>query len=90
MALMPQLKLLLVIGIHAQAWHMGAKRQKNLTDTVAQWRSYLEEGDDPAILPLPHPSWRNNAWIKRNQWFEDELLPELRARVQIELQAAST
>lgn len=90
MALMPQLKLLLVIGIHAQAWHMGPKRQKNLTETVAQWRHYLEEGNDPAILPLPHPSWRNNAWIKRNQWFEDELLPELRARVQIELQAAST
>jgi uracil-DNA glycosylase len=90
MEMMPQLKLLLVIGIHAQAWHMGKKRKKNLTDTVAQWRSYLEEEDDPAILPLPHPSWRNNAWIKKNLWFEEELLPVLKARVQIELKAAST
>jgi uracil-DNA glycosylase len=90
MEMMPQLKLLLVIGIHAQAWHMGKKRKKNLTDTVAQWRSYLEEEDDPAILPLPHPSWRNNAWIKKNLWFEEELLPVLKARVKIELKAAST
>ena len=90
MEMMPQLRLLLVIGIHAQAWHMGKNRQKNLTDTVAAWRSYLDEDRDMSILPLPHPSWRNNAWIKKNQWFEDELLPVLRARVQVELKAAST
>lgn len=89
MQLMPQLKLLLVIGIHAQAWHMGKKRMNNLTQTVAAWRSYLEENHQPAILPLPHPSWRNNAWIKKNPWFEQDLLPTLKLKIQLELAASS-
>jgi uracil-DNA glycosylase len=54
-------------------WHLGDNAKNTLTDTVAAWRNYL-----PAYLPLPYPSWRNNAWIKRNLWFEDEVLPELR------------
>jgi uracil-DNA glycosylase len=47
-----------------------------MTDTVAAWRAH-----GPAILPLPHPSWRNTAWLRRNPWFEDEVTPYLRARV---------
>jgi uracil-DNA glycosylase len=47
-----------------------------LTDTVKAWRSY-----GPRFIPLPHPSWRNNAWVKKNAWFESELLPYLRRRV---------
>ena len=89
MAMMPQLKLLLIIGMHAQAWHMGNKRKNNVTYTVAAWRDYLEEDGEPALLPLPHPSWRNNAWIKKNPWFEEELLPVLKARVQFELNTLS-
>jgi uracil-DNA glycosylase len=49
----------------------------NMTDTVAAWRDYVDQG----VLPLPHPSWRNTAWLKRNPWFEAELAPYLRRRV---------
>ena len=47
-----------------------------MTDTVAAWRDFL-----PAYLPMPHPSWRTTAWLRRNPWFEDEVVPYLRARV---------
>ena len=66
----------LLVGQYAQKWHLGKARRKTLTETVSCWRDYL-----PQYLPLPHPSWRNNAWIKKNPWFEQELLPELRALV---------
>lgn len=86
MAAMPQLRLLLVIGIHAQAWHLGKLRKKNLTQTVGAWRDFVEEGDGdhnlPTKLPLPHPSWRNNVWLKKNPWFDKELLPELKKLIQ--------
>ncbi len=71
--MMPQIELVLAIGQYAQAWHLGAARRKSLTDTVAAWREY-----HPGCFPLPHPSWRNNAWLKRNLWFEEELLPVLK------------
>ncbi|WP_350333684.1 uracil-DNA glycosylase family protein [Coralliovum pocilloporae] len=79
--LMPQLELILVIGQYAQAYHMGKERQKSLTDTVKNWRSYFEQDRSPKILPLPHPSWRNTGWLKKNPWFEAELLPVLRRTV---------
>lgn len=66
--LSPQLTLL--IGGHAQRWHLGTRA---VTRTVAAWRDHA-----PASFPLPHPSWRNTAWLKRHPWFESELLPELR------------
>jgi len=81
---MPQIELILVIGQYAQAYHLGARRKKSLTETVADWRAYLDAGKRPgeaAILPLPHPSWRNNAWLKRNPWFAEDLLPVLRCEV---------
>lgn len=71
--MMPQIELVLAIGQYAQAWHLGRARKKSLTETVAAWREY-----HPGCLPLPHPSWRNNAWLKRNLWFEEELLPVLK------------
>jgi len=82
-ASMPQIELILVIGQYAQAYHLGRSRQKSLTDTVAAWRRHFEgQGEGRAkVLPLPHPSWRNNAWLKKNPWFETDLLPVLRQEV---------
>lgn len=75
-AALPGLKLKLLVGAHAQAWHLEGRVKENMTATVRAWRDYL-----PAFFPLPHPSWRNNGWLKSNPWFESELLPELRERV---------
>jgi uracil-DNA glycosylase len=69
-------ELTLLVGQYSQAWHLAGIRKETLTDTVKAWRSYA-----PASIPLPHPSWRNNAWVKKNPWFEEELLPHLRRRV---------
>lgn len=80
-AAMPQVELVLVIGRYAQSWHLGPKAGANLSATVADWRTILAAPRRPRLLPLPHPSWRNNAWLKRNPWFEAELLPVLRAEV---------
>jgi uracil-DNA glycosylase len=76
-SLMPQVRLDLAVGGYAQTWHLGSNAAKSMTDTVRNWRAHLEKG----VLPLPHPSWRNTGWLKRNPWFEAELLPELRAQV---------
>ncbi len=81
MALMPQIDLVLTIGIYAQNWHMGAARKASLTDTVRDWRSIWAEPSERQVLPLPHPSWRNTGWLKRNPWFEMELLPFLKAQI---------
>jgi uracil-DNA glycosylase len=69
------LEVTLVVGQYAQAYHLS-KARSSLTETVRAWRSY-----GPNIVPLPHPSPRNNMWLKRNPWFEQELLPTLRLRV---------
>lgn len=74
--LMPKLETILLVGQYAQAWHLGKSRKESLTATVAAWREYY-----PGFLPLPHPSWRNNAWIRKNPWFEKELLPVLKRDV---------
>jgi uracil-DNA glycosylase len=80
---MPQIELILTIGQYAQAWHLGAERMASMTETVAEWRHYLLSRRSPAVLPLPHPSWRNSGWLKRHPWFEAELLPALQERVKI-------
>ncbi|OSQ53228.1 uracil-DNA glycosylase family protein [Marivita geojedonensis] len=67
--------LKLVVGGYAHKYHLGTKA--GVTETVRSWRDHW-----PSVLPLPHPSWRNTAWIKKNPWFEAEVLPALRARVQ--------
>lgn len=79
-AAMPQLELILTIGQYAQAYQLGAQRKRNMTETVAAWREYYGAGT-PSILPMPHPSWRNNAWLKRHPWFAEDLLPVLRERI---------
>jgi uracil-DNA glycosylase len=76
LAALPRVELTLLVGAYAQAYHLGKRRKASLTETVRAWRDYA-----PDYLPLPHPSWRNTAWLKRNPWFEAELLPELRDRV---------
>ncbi len=74
--LLPGIKLTLLIGRYAQARYLGERAKPTLDATVTAWRDYALD-----FLPLPHPSWRNNVWLKRNPWFEAELLPKLRARV---------
>ena len=69
------LKMTLVLGRYAQDYHFG-KSKSSLTELVKSWRTYW-----PDIVPLPHPSPRNNIWLRRNPWFEAELLPTLRERV---------
>ncbi|RMC36251.1 uracil-DNA glycosylase family protein [Paracoccus alkanivorans] len=70
-------RLTLLVGGHAIKWHLG---QGNVTETVRGWRDHA-----PAVFPLPHPSWRNTAWLRKNPWFEAELLPALREAVAAEL-----
>ncbi|MEP0233381.1 uracil-DNA glycosylase family protein [Roseibium sp.] len=80
-AAMPQIELILVIGQYAQAYHLGRDKKKNLTETVESWREYLGPDRQPAVVPMPHPSWRNNSWLKKNAWFESELLPVLQQKI---------
>ena len=81
-ALLPNLELILLVGQYAQKWRLGPKPVgKSLSETVGRWRDIYRAADRPRLIPLPHPSWRNNAWLKRNPWFETELLPILRADV---------
>ena len=77
---LPQIELFILVGLYAHRWHLGASAKKRVTETVGAWRDYAAAQPVPAI-PLPHPSWRNNAWLKQNPWFEREVLPELRDRV---------
>ena len=81
-ARLPNLELILLVGRYAQTWHLGATAvAEGLTETVGRWRDVYRSADRPRLMPTPHPSWRNNAWLKRNPWFELELLPALRADV---------
>ena len=68
-------ELTLLVGMYAVKEYLGDKAQRNLTATVKHWRDY-----GPDIMPMPHPSWRNNGWIKRHGWFAEELT-ELKGRV---------
>ena len=77
LAQLPRVELTLLVGGYAQDWALGGKTKGNMTETVRAWREY-----GPACLPLPHPSWRNTGWLKRNPWFEAEVTPYLRQRVQ--------
>jgi uracil-DNA glycosylase len=78
---LPNIQLILCIGRYAQAYHMAPERRSSLTAIVKDWRKILTECETTVKLPLPHPSWRNSAWLKRNPWFEDELVPVLKAEV---------
>ncbi len=75
-----KVRLTLLVGGHAQKWHLGQIAKSGVTKTVEAWRSCPD-----GVFPLPHPSWRNTGWLKRNPWFESELLPVVRARVAEEM-----
>lgn len=72
---LPNVQLTVLVGAYAQRWHMEARGP--VTRVVENWRDHA-----PRLFPLPHPSWRNTGWLKKNPWFEADLLPVLRARVQ--------
>ena len=72
----PNIKSAILVGAYAQKWHLQDRAEKSLTDTVKAWRRYT-----PAFFATPHPSWRNTGWLKKNPWFEEEMLPVLRRRV---------
>jgi uracil-DNA glycosylase len=74
---LPRLDLTLLVGRYAQARYLGARAKPSLTETVQCHADYLADG----MLPLPHPSWRSKLWMKKNPWFEREVLPLMRARV---------
>jgi uracil-DNA glycosylase len=80
-AALPQIELVLAVGSYAQAFHLGDETGANLQETMGDWRRHLKRKQRPRVLPLPHPSWRNNAWLTKNPWFEAELLPVLRREV---------
>ncbi len=76
MAHLGAVPLTLLIGGYAQKWHLGPEAAAGVTATVARWREHA-----PHAFALPHPSWRNTGWLKRNPWFEAEVVPVLQARV---------
>lgn len=76
LAYMPEIELVILAGMYAQAHYLGTARKKTLTETVRHWRDY-----GPRFLPLPHPSWRSGNLLKKNPWIEAEILPHLRAEV---------
>lgn len=83
-AALPQIETVLAIGRYAQDYHfarlgLGLPKGASVSQTVARWREF--QGAAPLVFPLPHPSWRNTGWLKKNPWFEAEVLPALRAEV---------
>jgi uracil-DNA glycosylase len=85
---LPSFELILLIGQYAQRWRLESRAKPSLTETVECWRDYVSVAEKPRCLPLPHPSWRNNAWLKQNPWFERETLPYLRQEVRRLLDAS--
>jgi uracil-DNA glycosylase len=75
-AALPTIRLTLLVGAYAQAYYLGRRRKSSVAETVRAWREYL-----PDYFVLPHPSWRNQAWLKKNPWFAGVVIPALRRRV---------
>ena len=74
LAAMPKLELTLLVGSYAQRYYLNTKGA--MSETVHNWQAYL-----PKFIPLPHPSWRNTSWLRKNPWFDAELVPYLRERM---------
>lgn len=74
---LPHLEVMILVGGYAQRWHLGRKMRRTLTETVRAWEEFSSEN----IYPIPHPSWRNTAWLKRNPWFEATVVPHLQRAV---------
>lgn len=81
LAQLDRVALTLLIGRHAQRWHLGDLCPPSVSETVADWRRLLNETEPRPMFVLPHPSWRNSGWLKARPWFEQDLVPELRRRV---------
>jgi uracil-DNA glycosylase len=77
---LPAVTLTVMIGQYAMEWHLGPRGRATLTDAVRAWREFA-----PTLWPMPHPSPRNNIWLKKNPWFAREVLPELRKQVKAAL-----
>ncbi len=77
---LPQIELFVLVGQYAHRWRLGKDAKARVSETVGDWRRYGAAEPVPSI-PLPHPSWRNNGWLKKNPWFELEVLPHLRQEV---------
>ena len=75
-AALPRIALTLLVGSYAQKYYLGARRRPSLAQTVRAFRDYL-----PEFFPLPHPSWRNQGWLKANPWFAAAVIPALGRRV---------
>ncbi|RZI47158.1 uracil-DNA glycosylase family protein [Candidatus Finniella inopinata] len=73
LSFLPNIKLILLVGRYAQIYYLGHSIKKTITETVHSWQEY-----GPKFIPLPHPSWRNTAWLKRHPWFEEDILPKIR------------
>ncbi|MTI16983.1 uracil-DNA glycosylase family protein [Rhodobacteraceae bacterium RKSG542] len=85
---MPQVETVIAIGKYAQDYHLGPANGLGLWQRVAAWKEIWQEtskryeaGEGPRILPLPHPSWRNNTALKKNSWFDGEVVPFLQEHV---------
>ena len=77
LSFLPNLELTLLVGMYAVEWHLGNRKCETLTETVKNWKSFW-----PVAVPMPHPSPRNNRWLKNNPWFAQEVLPSLKQRVE--------
>lgn len=75
------IEIALLVGSHAQSWHLEEPKGQTLTETVAAWRRITKATQAPQFWPLPHPSWRNNRWLADNPWFDGELVPAMQRRV---------
>jgi len=73
---LPNIRLTLLMSLYALRYYLKDHRKKTVTQTVKSWKEH-----SPKYIPLPHPSPRNNRWLKNNPWFETEVLPELRKRI---------
>jgi uracil-DNA glycosylase len=89
MGAMPQIELVVTIGLYAHAYHIRDARGASLTDTVRDWQRIYGREKRPRVLPLPHPSWRNTGWVKKNPWFEMDLLPFLKSEIRRRIADAS-
>ena len=76
LTLLPNIRISLLIGAYSQKWHLEGLREKTLSATVKQWQHYW-----PSQLPMPHPSPRNNIWLRKNAWFEKDVIPVLKDRI---------
>lgn len=80
--LLPNIRITLLIGAYSQKWHLAGMKKPTLTATVQHWQDYW-----PDQFPMPHPSPRNNIWLKKNSWFESDVIPILKHQIMTVLRA---